>query len=108
MRHQWTLIAASAVACNLAIAQPDDPAFKSAYAGHTCKVMDPLLFTLPDEMAEAQADFMAKARRLRDSGHCVIEGNWGKTYRQFYFAIDKNGKPADRFHMRFTRSELKQ
>ena len=107
MLRTLALVAAVA-ASSTAAAQPDDPEFKSAYAGHTCKVMDPVLFTLPDDMAEAQADFMAKARRLRDQGHCVIEGNWGKAYRKFYFAIDKNDKPRDYFTMRFTRQELKQ
>ena len=75
---------------------------------HTCKQLDPLLLKLPESHTEAQADFTAKAQRLRASGICVIEGNWGSNHQKFYFAIDKDGKPQNYYFIRLTREELRQ
>jgi hypothetical protein len=104
------LIAALAIITGavIVIARPIDPDFRSAYSGHTCPMMEPRAFTLPDDKIEAQADFFAKAKRLRADGHCVMDGNFGRGHGKFYFTIDKNGKPQDFFIMRFTREELKK
>lgn len=71
----------------------------------TCRPIDPASLGLPDDKAEARADFIAKAQRLNAAGTCVIEGSFGRDYGKFYFAVrdGPNGKP---YFLRFSRGEL--
>ena len=80
----------------------------SGTARTACKPLDPALLGLPTDKREAQADFIAKAERLRASGKCVIEGNFGRAYDKYYFAIDRDGQPKNYYFERFTRDELKR
>ena len=72
----------------------------------SCKPVDRALLELPPDKAEAQADFLAKAQRLRASGKCVLDG--GFFFRQFYFTIGRNGQSKSVYIERFTRDELRR
>lgn len=74
----------------------------------TCPPINPASITLRGPHADAQADFTAKAQRLNASGICVIEGEFGESHQKFYFAIDKDGNPRNRYFIRLTREELRQ
>jgi hypothetical protein len=80
----------------------------TANEARACPPIDPVTIKLRGEYAEAQADFTAKAERLRASGLCVLEGDFGKSHNKFYFAIDKDGNPKNRYFVRLTREELKR
>jgi hypothetical protein len=75
-----------------------------------CKPIDrkSLVLWLSEEWREAESDFIAKAERLNASGLCVIDGGYGKSYQKFYYSIDKDGKPNNYYHLRFTRDELRR
>lgn len=71
-----------------------------------CPALDPVTLKLPEYLSEAQPDFMAKAEKLRSSGVCVVEGNWGASHKKFYFAAFNLGDKKPYF-IRLTREELK-
>ncbi len=82
----------------------------SERAPRRCKPIDrkSLVRWRGDEWREAEADFIGKAERLNASGLCVIEGGYGKADQKFHFTIDRDGKPRNYYHLRFTRDELRR
>lgn len=54
----------------------------------------------------AKKRLLAKAKRLNDSGKCVIEGGFGRNYNQFYFGVTETGDLKDAKILKFTYEEL--
>lgn len=71
-----------------------------------CPALDVVTLQLPSSHAEAQTDFIAKAEKLRSSGLCVVEGNFGTSHQKFYFAVFEVSEKKP-FFIRLTREELK-
>lgn len=99
----WILTGLLALAFFISLTTSNEP-----NEARACPPIDPNTIKLMGEYAEAQADFSAKAERLRATGLCVMEGDFGKSHNKFYFAIDKDGNPKNRYFIRLTREELKR
>ena len=78
----------------------------SAYSA--CPPIEDGALWLPASKKSAEADFRAKAKRLNDSGQCVIEGSWGSSTKKFYITVSKSGQIKDAKILRFTADELKK
>lgn len=77
------------------------------YAG--CPPFDPSALWLPKDKAYAKVVFQRKAKKLNDSGQCVVEGGYGRSYDKFYITVSPNGSPSkDAKILRFTLDELKK
>ena len=71
-----------------------------------CPPIDPATLWLPKDKDFAKQQFLAKAKRLNDSGQCVIEGSFGKAHDKFYITVSKSGSVRDAQILRFTFEEL--
>ncbi|MCH8134600.1 MAG: hypothetical protein IIB77_01310 [Proteobacteria bacterium] len=73
-----------------------------------CPPIEDGVLRLPADKKWAETDFNAKAKRLNDSGLCVIEGSWGSTMKKFYITVSKTGNIREAKILRFTAAELKK
>jgi len=71
-----------------------------------CPPVDPYSLWLPKDKEFAKERFDAKAKMLNDSGQCVIEGAFGRSYKKYYIAVSKTGDVRDAKILRFTYEEL--
>ena len=79
----------------------------SGPAPAACPPIEDGALWLPESKRFAEADFKEKAKRLNDSGQCVIEGSWGSSTKKFYITVAKSGRIQDAKILRFTAEELK-
>lgn len=77
-----------------------------AWAG--CPPLDPSTLWLPKDKEFAKAEFQAKAKKLNDSGNCVVEGGFGRNYKKFYITVTETGALRDAKILRFSFAELKK
>ena len=52
-----------------------------------CPPLDPHRFWLPDDRSHAMEIFLEKARRINDSGTCVVDGWYGKNEHKYYMTV---------------------
>ena len=71
-----------------------------------CPPVDPYSLWLPKNKEFAKERFEAKAKRLNDSGQCVIEGAFGESYKKYYITVSKTGDVRNAKILRFTYEEL--
>lgn len=83
-------------------------ALLSAPALAACPPIEDGALWLPADKNWAESDFNAKAKRLNDSGLCVIEGSWGSSTKKFYITVSETGNIRDAEILRFTAAELKK
>ena len=87
----------------IVVATKDDIPAKAA----SCPPIEAGALWLPDSHRQYSTAFEAKARRVHQSGRCVIEGSWGTQQGRFYLAVHDAGSPrAKAYHLRFTAEEL--
>jgi hypothetical protein len=77
-----------------------------AWAG--CPPLDLSTLWLPKDKEFAKTHFQAKAKKLNDSGKCVVEGGFGRTYKKFYITVTETGALRDAKILRFSLAELKK
>jgi len=73
-----------------------------------CPGFDPYSLWLAKDKEQAKEKFLSKAKTLHDSGQCVIEGGYGRSYEKFYITVSKTGKIRDAKILRFTYDELSE
>lgn len=83
-------------------------ALLSAPALAACPPIEDGVLWLPADKKWAETDFNAKAKRLNDSGLCVIEGSWGSSTKKFYITVSNTGNIRHAKILRFTAAELKK
>jgi len=77
-----------------------------AYA--ECPPFDPAGLWLPKDKETAKELFLKKAKKLNDSGRCVVEGGFGRSYNKFYITVSPTGAPSRESKiLRFSLDELK-
>ena len=73
-----------------------------------CPPIDPSTLWLPKDKEFAINEFQAKAKKLNDSGKCVVEGGFGRSYKKFYITVSETGALRDAKILRFSFAELKK
>jgi hypothetical protein len=73
-----------------------------------CPPIDPSTLWLPKDKEFAKKEFQAKAKKLNDSGKCVVEGGFGRSYKKFYITVTETGSLRDAKILRFSFAELKK
>lgn len=73
-----------------------------------CSPIEEERFWLPDDQASAMPLFLDKARRINDTGTCVVDGWFGKNAHKFYMTIVPPGSSRIGRVVSFTHEELTQ
>lgn len=58
-----------------------------------CPPMDPATLWLPDDKAYATIQFLDRARRIHESGECLIDAGWSRDRQQYWFQVNRPGEP---------------
>lgn len=74
-----------------------------------CPPLDTSVLWLPKDKEAAKVLFYKKAKKLNDSGKCVVEGGYGRNTNKFYITVSPTGKPSKYSKiLRYSYDELKK
>jgi len=73
-----------------------------------CPPIDSSALWLPKDKKFAEKEFRKKAKKLNDSGLCVLEGSFGKSYQKYYITVSRSGSLIDAKILRFSYEDLKK
>jgi len=77
-----------------------------AYAADRCPPIKQSTLLLPSEQLFARKIFIDRAKRLNDSGRCVVAGGFDRLGNAFYYKVTDTDNPNEITVLRFTFKEL--
>lgn len=102
-----SILRCSVLFASLAAFSPSESGAADPPASSRCDPLDLTRFWVPDDMEFAMPDFIDKARKINDSGTCVVDGWFGRNENKFYMTVVPPGYHRIGKVRSFTLKELR-
>ncbi|NVN93497.1 MAG: hypothetical protein HXX11_23270 [Desulfuromonadales bacterium] len=77
-----------------------------SFAAYRCPPIKQSTLLLPSEQLFARKYFIDRARRLNDSGRCIVEGGFDKQMDLFFYRVNDTDDARETTVLRYTFKEL--